>query len=197
MKRCPKCERQFDDAAKICRTCGSFLVVAEEETVPAEAIEEAAAQTANVPPEEAEPAAPPKPRPWSCPACKRRVPDNFDKCWYCGTNRDGTPDPDFLREPVDGASEEEQEIGPARNASPRPELHCAKCGSSKIIPKASVVDGHRFDQRIVVDGDPHIMIIKNRLYGTLSARVCGQCGHVELFVANPEELYEHYDWDRK
>jgi hypothetical protein len=27
---------------------------------------------------------------WQCPQCKQRIADNFDACWKCGTNRDGT-----------------------------------------------------------------------------------------------------------
>ena len=46
--------------------------------------------------------------------------------------------------------------------------------------------------QVVICGDPSAMIFKDRLYGELKADICGDCGHVELRVANPKELYEHY-----
>jgi hypothetical protein len=44
----------------------------------------------------------------------------------------------------------------------------------------------------VVYGDPEALIFKDRVYGRLKADICGDCGHVELRVENPGELYEHY-----
>ncbi len=46
--------------------------------------------------------------------------------------------------------------------------------------------------RVVVYGDPSALIFKDRLYGQLLADICGDCGHVELHVLNPKELYRHY-----
>ena len=46
--------------------------------------------------------------------------------------------------------------------------------------------------KVVVFGDPSALVFKDRLYGELRADICGDCGHVELRVANPEELYGHY-----
>lgn len=34
---------------------------------------------------------------WTCSACGSTVEDNFDVCWNCGTGRDGTADPSFVR----------------------------------------------------------------------------------------------------
>ena len=45
---------------------------------------------------------------------------------------------------------------------------------------------------VVIPGNPSAMIFKDRLYGELKADICGDCGHVELRVANPQELYRHY-----
>lgn len=33
---------------------------------------------------------------WKCPKCKAEVDAGFDVCWACGTDSDGTPDPDFV-----------------------------------------------------------------------------------------------------
>ena len=46
--------------------------------------------------------------------------------------------------------------------------------------------------QVVISGDPSALIFKDRLYGELKANICGDCGHVELRVANPKELYRHY-----
>ena len=46
--------------------------------------------------------------------------------------------------------------------------------------------------KVVIYGDPSALIFKDRLYGELKADICGDCGHVELRVANPQELYLHY-----
>jgi hypothetical protein len=45
---------------------------------------------------------------------------------------------------------------------------------------------------VVVFGDPGALVFKDRLYGELWADICGDCGHVELRVANPRQLYRHY-----
>lgn len=36
--------------------------------------------------------------PWHCSACGEEVSGEFEVCWQCGANRDGTPDPQFHRE---------------------------------------------------------------------------------------------------
>ncbi len=72
---------------------------------------------------------------------------------------------------------------------------CPRCGSSKLIPDVRVVDqGQASDGhlKVVVYGDPGALIMKDRLYGKLKADICGECGHVDLRVTNPSELYEHY-----
>jgi DNA-directed RNA polymerase subunit RPC12/RpoP len=116
-------------------------------------------------------------------------------CWNCGTNQNGTPDPNFVKEPLeiprDVAEEEPMTRGDMRAHG----LQCPKCGSSKIIPKARILDQGQHsdgDLKVVIYGNPEALIFKNRLYGKLTADICGDCGHVELRVENPEELYDHY-----
>jgi len=40
---------------------------------------------------------------WQCPKCRETIDDNFDACWNCGTNREGTPAADSSRQEDDRA----------------------------------------------------------------------------------------------
>ena len=46
--------------------------------------------------------------------------------------------------------------------------------------------------RVVVYGHPEAILFKDRRYGQLRADICGECGHVEIWIANAAELYDHY-----
>ena len=75
------------------------------------------------------------------------------------------------------------------------DLHCKECGSDKVIPDVRIVDqGDSSDGKLQlrVCGNPDAIIFKDRLYGVLTAEVCGECGRVELRVANAGELYDKY-----
>ncbi len=199
MRQCPKCFRQYDENHKICRACGAALLDVE----PAASVEEVPQVTADERPLSADhPAAAAesvRPTTWVCSQCGESVPGKFEVCWNCGANEDGEPDPGFSKEPADEDGwpelpELEQSLGsttPGAEDAPR----CPRCGSLKIIPGATIQDQGEYSSgklRIVVYGDPGAMIFKDRLYGTLTAYVCGDCGHVELYVDNPDELYDHY-----
>lgn len=190
MRQCPKCSKEYDDTLKICRVCGGILEseggVPEEGTSPAD--DQLPCR--------------PEPSSWICPQCKQSVPGSFEVCWSCGTSQDGTPDPDFLREPEEEKVERSPEDGfeqdrPARIETPiaRPSYKCPRCGSTRVVPRARVVDQGEHsngDLQVVVYGNPEALIFKDRLYGRLSADICGDCGYVELRVENPGELYQHY-----
>jgi len=233
MRKCPKCSRQYDDPVRICRTCGSFLEIADDDGAPVEGDsaqppveEEIPIVLTPVTEEKAEPvesveilpdADEPRPRrskrSWHCAQCQQAVPSTFDVCWNCGTSRSGIPDPDFVRVPLESAGHETEEVRAAdevyeaeqiheaeevpvmRRTTRRHGLQCAKCGSAKIIPQARILDqgphGTR-DLQVVVYGDPQALVFKDRLYGKLTADICGACGHVELRVENPAELFDHY-----
>jgi hypothetical protein len=45
---------------------------------------------------------------------------------------------------------------------------------------------------LVVYENPDALLFKGSNEGTLQARVCGECGYLELFLENPSELYETY-----
>jgi predicted RNA-binding Zn-ribbon protein involved in translation (DUF1610 family) len=167
MQKCPKCSSQYGDDVKTCQTCGAIL----------------------------EPIFTKQPS-WRCSQCGQSVPSDFEVCWNCGTSQDGVPDSAFSKEPAsdDDRPRAWQPSGPA--ATTKPMIHpCPKCGSSKIIPHARIlVQGTYSDGRlrVVVDGDPNALIFKDCLYDQLTASICGDCGHVELTVSHPSELYEHY-----
>lgn len=72
---------------------------------------------------------------------------------------------------------------------------CARCGSSRIIPGVKVADrdgGTDHNQHLVFYQDPAALLFKGRVYCELKADVCGHCGHVELYIVNPEQLYDAY-----
>ncbi|HVQ35928.1 MAG TPA: hypothetical protein VMS31_00245 [Pyrinomonadaceae bacterium] len=73
---------------------------------------------------------------------------------------------------------------------------CSKCQSAKIIPQARIIDRADYsvnaDLTVHVYENPEALIFKGTSKGTLRARICGECGYVETYVENPEELYSAY-----
>lgn len=75
------------------------------------------------------------------------------------------------------------------------DLKCERCGSSKVIPRVPLWDHVGYgnstvvELNVAVEGSPRAWLMKDRAVGPLLARVCGECGHVELFVENYQELY--------
>ncbi|MCC7375121.1 MAG: hypothetical protein IT581_10750 [Verrucomicrobiales bacterium] len=73
---------------------------------------------------------------------------------------------------------------------------CAKCGSMKIIPRVPMQDqGQYSDGQLKAHVGflrPEAMLFKGRTYAKMSANICGECGYVELFAADPKLLYEAY-----
>lgn len=77
-----------------------------------------------------------------------------------------------------------------------PDLSCPKCGSTKIIPGARVIDrgdmGADFGNvQVGAARRPH-KLFKLQEKADVYARVCGACGFTELFVADPTAIYEAY-----
>ena len=70
---------------------------------------------------------------------------------------------------------------------------CSKCGSSKIVP-----DAHTYETAgggtlaACVYSNPEAMLFKGSHTGYLKAKICGDCGHTELYVDNAHELYQAY-----
>lgn len=75
-------------------------------------------------------------------------------------------------------------------------ITCAKCGSDKIIPRVSLMEkGHlnAIDTlTIQIHENPDALFFKSTQTGKLHARICGNCGYVETYVDNHEELYSTY-----
>lgn len=191
MQKCPKCSSQYGDDSKICRTCGAIL-----ETV---AVEPPAAVEGDPSPQQEDtphesPVA--KQHSWTCSQCGQSVPGDFEVCWNCGTSREGIADPSFSRELAIDEDQPRTWQPSTQGATDEPSSpSCPRCGSSKIIPGTRIVDqGQHSDGRlqVLVEGDPDALIFKDRLYDRLTADICGDCGHVELTVERPNELYEHY-----
>ena len=69
---------------------------------------------------------------------------------------------------------------------------CLRCGSSAIIPDARV---QQYDNTKIIaafDTKPDAAFFKGAQYRTLRARICGECGHTELYVDNAGELWTLY-----
>ncbi len=146
---------------------------------------------------------------WKCPQCGESVPGTFDVCWKCLTARGGeTPDAEevqFLRQlsgDIDDDSadavtgEQPRVVGQEGvDKTPRAEPTCPRCGSSLMMRGVALRDqGERSDGRLKVVTPDHPLgfLFQAQPYGELQADICGACGHVELRVANPRELYEQY-----
>ena len=78
--------------------------------------------------------------------------------------------------------------------STTPDSTCARCGSDKIIEDAKVEDRVTVDRRVSLE-----VMIGYRKGGTLMpdrpqrfalrAKICGNCGFAEMFVADPGKLW--------
>ena len=79
----------------------------------------------------------------------------------------------------------------------RPEGSCSKCGSTKVVPRARVIDRGDYNIesgniRVGVARKPAAWILKGEEKADLYARVCGDCGFAELFVQNSQAVYAAY-----
>jgi Zn finger protein HypA/HybF involved in hydrogenase expression len=150
------------------------------------------------------------------------VPGTFEVCWQCLSDKAGQQPANAqqLLSEVDGDGHEteapvEVEESPAPPEILKPEADveppkpeavveedeeelagkCPRCGSTRLIPDVTV-EASEGKLRVAVSGDPEALIFKDWLYGEANAFICGKCGHIELRVVNPGELYEHYQKSR-
>jgi predicted nucleic-acid-binding Zn-ribbon protein len=72
--------------------------------------------------------------------------------------------------------------------------HCAKCGSDRIIPNVRILDeSHGFGNlRVEICEKPYALLFKGHHNGQLVARLCGSCGYADIYVTNPDELWDAY-----
>lgn len=97
---------------------------------------------------------------------------------------------------------------PVEEALPAPEpprkvekIRCARCNSDRVVPRAHVWDRDHntlgdSHLQVYVYSNPDALVFKGTTYATLYARVCGNCGHAELFAAGADELYRAYQRGR-
>jgi hypothetical protein len=73
---------------------------------------------------------------------------------------------------------------------------CPRCGSEEVIPRVRVAErgesNSRYDLQVEVQRRPNAVLFKRPERANLSARVCGVCGHTELYVDSPNALYTAY-----
>ena len=74
---------------------------------------------------------------------------------------------------------------------------CLRCNSENIVQRVRVKVGVPYGPDIggisaVIYENPDAMVFKQSHESSLYARICGECGHAELFVENPKELYEGF-----
>ena len=74
-------------------------------------------------------------------------------------------------------------------------IACAKCGSTEVIRDGAAFykDGW-FLGRLMAgfEANPGAAVFKGKACHAMRAVLCGQCGYVDLFVTNPQELYAEY-----
>jgi hypothetical protein len=78
---------------------------------------------------------------------------------------------------------------------PPPDVTCAKCGSSRVVPQATTwVQGETGGAlQAYICSKPDALLFKGTAYATLYARICAQCGYAELYAkGGAEHLYEAY-----
>ena len=75
------------------------------------------------------------------------------------------------------------------------ELICKNCGSNKIMERLSIVDNAHYNEKkelsVQIRTTDRAFMNKYEK-GKFLANICGSCGHVELLVANPKDLWEAY-----
>jgi hypothetical protein len=71
-------------------------------------------------------------------------------------------------------------------------MTCVKCGSRAMVEGVRVIDRTEnyvpVDLTVRVDRNPGALLFKGAVSSTLKARVCGDCGFIELFAGQPAAL---------
>jgi predicted nucleic-acid-binding Zn-ribbon protein len=147
-------------------------------------------------------------RMWPCPKCREDVENTFEVCWNCGTARDGSEDAAFRRaedlEPED--LESARPVVPEERIVDKPvardkHLACSKCGCANVIPDVRIIDrgdgNWKLDLQVELYEHPDALLFKGTHQGTLRAAICGRCGHAELYVTNPGDLWAAYQRSRE
>jgi hypothetical protein len=149
---------------------------------------------------------------WKCVKCGESHEASDVVCWNCGTDSEGNEDPHFVEVESPNAGERGLSadldmavpVGPdsmSRETADDEELltggvsSCVRCGSERVISDAQIVSGgggFPTSLQAVVCQDPQALLFKKPHFDDLRARICGDCGHVELRVRHPKALYRTY-----
>jgi predicted nucleic-acid-binding Zn-ribbon protein len=72
------------------------------------------------------------------------------------------------------------------------EYACAKCNSTERVPGARVVDHGHYNAptalEVAVQVYPAGLLFTGDVTHKVNAHVCGNCGYVEFYAENPQEL---------
>jgi hypothetical protein len=118
-------------------------------------------------------------------------------CWNCSAAAPGAADGKAEDDvAADGHAVLAEPLAPPREmVSAQPARTCSECGSARVIPDLTIADAGQYAAGtvgVVVYGNPDALFFRKPLRGELRAHICGDCGHVELRVANPGDLFERY-----
>ena len=72
---------------------------------------------------------------------------------------------------------------------------CYECESEKIIKNANVWEtDHSSDKHlhVAIDESPNALFFKDRMYSTVKADVCADCGFIKFYATQPKLLWEAY-----
>ena len=75
-------------------------------------------------------------------------------------------------------------------------MECTKCGSDRVMPDIQIFDqGQHSDGQLKarIDTNPKAFLFKGTITSRLRGRICGDCGFVELFVEQPDKLFEAWE----
>jgi hypothetical protein len=74
-----------------------------------------------------------------------------------------------------------------------PDLACLRCGSTNFLPEAKVATTYAGGNVSVdIPTNPAALMFKGTRIKQLHARICGSCGHAELFIEGARELWTMY-----
>lgn len=209
MRVCQKCSSEVRDGAKICRVCGAIVESPPagqtpdepsdadpadgDEPLQPQGSEVAKEEVAGMPGESASLEAPAADG-WACPACRETIERMFDRCWNCGTSRDGTPDPDFktadelaLEEVAERHAEEAGFSAAPRvtTGSRSARTVCPDCEGRlqpiRLIERAGEGNAHYELSYAAADAERSWFRGRYDLAGKVAARMCVNCGRILLY----------------
>lgn len=131
---------------------------------------------------------------WACPKCQRKISDDFDVCWSCGTTSDGVEDPDFVTadeaEPIADPPLEldlkEEYLEDEFGGVPFPDL--VACYMAQSALEAKFLADRLVEQGIPALADKHDL---NTMLGGFKPQLWGNGPCVRV---RPEDLTRAVEW---